>query len=592
MCEHCRPGEPLPSISEINAERERIARAERVAEIFAVDHTHDANGYEHSESVGERQDWKTPGAGSEAIEYVKRVRRSIQSLEWDWNEETKQSARSIFSTIIEALQLETACANCDESLADCSCTECGGCSKRFDAGDICRNCSKCESCCTCSYCEGCENKRNEDSMCSSCEHCADCCECVACGSCGRRGDPDNFYTCGDCGRCERCCNCTSCGHCGEHCDATCSECDRCEFCCRCEDGFNGGSDSDNTPRVSFDEKFRKPTRLQLKRSALKRFVGMELELSKVKNGDPLKKWARERNAGLVEDASLVERGVEIVTSPSAGDIFLDDCSTLAETLKSVGAEVDDTCGLHVHADARDYHAADLRRLIILYSAVERAMFELVSRTRMGNTYCQACGFKYLKMLENDTSKAHKDFRKALHLTLYDNDGEYQRHPSITPKILGEHIKRGKSEKYHKSRYYALNLHTFFFRKTVEFRLHESHLNPEVYTNWSLFCGWIVEKAYSLSERQMLELFQRHATDNGESLLREILPGDVSEWLLTRLETRRKARLEGQSVESTDMRLTEYTRPGDALSADIWHTSNVSTAFLFRRIKNLDQTEMF
>jgi hypothetical protein len=312
----------------------------------------------------------------------------------------------------------------------------------------------------------------------------------------------------------------------------------------------------------------------LKRSALKRVVGLELELSKVTNGEPLSEWALEHRASLVEDGSLDDSGVEVVTSPSAGDILITDCETLGVSLKSAGAEIDDKCGLHVHADARDYHTSDLRRLIILYSAVERVMFELVSRTRMGNRYCQACGHKYLAMLANDTSKGHKDFRKALHWTLYKPEDE-------KGKELGSHFSSAKHSKYHESRYYALNLHTFFYRETVEFRLHESHLNPEVYTNWALFCGWITEKANSLSERQLLELFQRHATGNGETLLQEIMPKEVSEWFLTRLETRRKARADGGSVESTEQRLAEYTKPADALNADIWHTANAE-----RKLGNL------
>jgi len=552
MCEHCND----------------------VREAIYVDH--DTTSPEHTREASE---WAIPQHSLVAIEYLKRVRRSTYASAWDWSEDVKQSARITFSKLIASLELETECENCSESLADCSCTECYGCHKRFDSGDICSRCENCSDCCACPVCSNCSER--VESVCEHCENCESCCECVTCNGCRRRGHPDDFYTCGDCGYCENCCECISCGYCGEHCESTCSDCDRCESCCNCDDGFNG-CDGNHSPRLSFKEKFRKPTRKEFKRSPLKRFVGMELELVSVTDGEPLTEWAKTHNAGLVEDGSLTKekQGVEIVTSPSMGDRFLDDCSTLGETLKDCGAAISDECGLHVHADARDYHTADLRRLIILYSAVERAMFELVSRTRMGNRYCQPCGFKYLKMLEGD-GKGHKEFRKNLHVTLYDPDGDYQREPA---KVFGEHIASEKKAKYHQSRYYALNLHTYFFRKTVEFRLHEAHLNPEVFTNWSLFCGWITEKAYGLSERQMLELFTRHANGNGESLLREILPADVSEWLLTRLETRRKAREDGQTLESTDDRLTAYTKPIDALSANIWHTASASAEIFSLRYR--------
>jgi len=298
---------------------------------------------------------------------------------------------------------------------------------------------------------------------------------------------------------------------------------------------------------------------------------MELELSKVGDGNTLSTWARRHNAGLIEDGSLPGSGVEIVTSPTAGDILIEDLESLGKLLPKVDAEVNDTCGLHVHVDARDFTQSDLRRVIVLYSAVERACFELVSRTRMGNLYCQSCGRQYLAMLENDKSKGHKDFRKHLHELLYSEQDATE--PSGHGPFDGRDVPKFKKEKYHYTRYYALNLHSYFFRKTIEFRLHEAHLNPKVFINWSLFCGWIIEKAATLSERQVFALMSKHAKGNGESLLADIMPKDAADWILERLHTRRAAREDGGSVESTNKRLSQYTIPSDTLKADIWHTAN-------------------
>jgi hypothetical protein len=344
---------------------------------------------------------------------------------------------------------------------------------------ICPNCSECIDCddCHCWECEGCGRRRDDDNnRCEHCEHCEQCCTCSRCRACGHTADT----VCECCEHCPDCCECFICQNCGERVRDICGECECCEYCgCQCHS---------NAPRHNQHFKIEKPANLTgYKINRLRRPIAIELELSSVGDSSELLRWARASGAGLVEDGSIPESGCEINTNPAAGDYLISAMEALARALSSSDADVDHSCGLHVHVDASDYTQYDLRRLIMLWAATERAMFDIAGARRISNTYCHPASEQYIQALTCGFDS--KIFRKTLVQSLYN-------------RIPGRTIPEYKTDRYNRARYYALNLHSFFYRKTIEFRLHEAKTSVSVLRNWPRVCGQIVEFALKHSEREL------------------------------------------------------------------------------------------
>lgn len=418
---------------------------------------------------------------------------------------------------------------------------CNGCSTEVDT--ICDNCSRCSECCTCVHCEGCES--TVSSRCSRCRECSECCSCEHCSGCNRPRES----TCSNCNCCESCCECSWCEHCESYVssDRFCGNCDSCHSCCSCDSNDEG-------PRVKQGSGFHEARRNERKQNELARLAGIELEIDSVSDSYALTSWAKRTGAGLVADGSLPNSGVEIVMRPASGDALLSDIQSLGRALDNSGAAITDSCGFHVHVDARDYTQADLRRLILLYAACERTLFELVSRTRHSNDYCHPCGKTYVDLLataKNGLVGKHwsKAWRKALNSSLY--------------AACNRSIPENKNQKYHPSRYHAMNLHTFFYRRTIEFRMHESTVDARVIANWALVCAWIVDYALRHSEKRILALIAHCVT--GEELLERILPVSVSAFVCSRLVVRRAARDARHTQANTVSRLSQIMSGPDTVT---------------------------
>jgi hypothetical protein len=115
---------------------------------------------------------------------------------------------------------------------------------------------------------------------------------------------------------------------------------------------------------------------------LRRFLSVELEIGRDKGNADEHVLPVLRKYGMTakEDGSVYS-GCEITTQPSNGDEFITQIRELSSGLSACGAQVDATCGLHVHVDARDYTWENLRRMLLVWSRIESAMFLSVPPVR-------------------------------------------------------------------------------------------------------------------------------------------------------------------------------------------------------------------
>ena len=66
----------------------------------------------------------------------------------------------------------------------------------------------------------------------------------------------------------------------------------------------------------------------------------------------------------------------------------------------------------------------------------------------------------------------------------------------------DNLQAMKKEKYRDVRYYALNLHSYFLRGTVEFRHHGQSVDFYELSNWGMVCQQLVTSAYRTTQRQI------------------------------------------------------------------------------------------
>jgi hypothetical protein len=244
--------------------------------------------------------------------------------------------------------------------------------------------------------------------------------------------------------------------------------------------------------------FHAPKLHERKINASKRFLSVEIEVASIDSGYDTAKAVRKWRGGIVEDGSLPNSGFEINTAPAGGDKFIEQITEICAALARGNANVTAACGLHVHIDARDFDHYTIRRLVDVYALIEDALFGMASPSRRTSTYCTPCGKTYrqamqagavpYKVAKANTLRAVYDFRN--------NADPAER------KYQGRSLCSRKKNKYESARYHALNLHSWFYRGTVECRIFNGTTNRDKIVHWGMLWARILDYAAHKSDKEI------------------------------------------------------------------------------------------
>lgn len=126
-------------------------------------------------------------------------------------------------------------------------------------------------------------------------------------------------------------------------------------------------------------------------------------------------------------------------------------------VRKAGAKVNSSCGIHVHVDAAGHDRQSLKNLLSIMYSKEDILFKAlrVDPDRVSR-YCQKVREP---MLEQARKLSAEETRDLTQLEDIWYEGNIRHH-----------------EHYNWTRYYALNLHSVFYRGTVEFRCFNSTLH--------------------------------------------------------------------------------------------------------------------
>lgn len=352
------------------------------------------------------------------------------------------------------------------------------------------------------------------------DHCRYCCHCLICKKCGRnctsdrkpkvmtdKYDSKNWDA--NCGLCINCCQCLTCVNCGKKMAKKCPDASKKvphhADCCDSDERIAANAHS-----LLFIHRgpiFHEGTNFQFVRS--RRFLSVESEVTNFRDGAdlrPLNLFARNWGAGVVHDGT-VPNGAEICTAPASGDKFEAQMRDLARLHAGAGAETTVRTGMHVHVDARDFYYADLVNLIHLYAKIEPALFAMLPPWRRINRFCTPCRSTLLS-IANKGDKLTEAMRdpEILQFAKVPSASLSVRKPSIALALAAK-LYKAKTlrvpKKIHKShdnqhiRYMALNLHSWVFRRTIEFRHFHGSTNEEDLLLWPQIMACILDTAKRL-----------------------------------------------------------------------------------------------
>lgn len=205
-------------------------------------------------------------------------------------------------------------------------------------------------------------------------------------------------------------------------------------------------------------------------------------------------WAARDRKGrvwkCVRDGSLNDRngGCEVVTPILQYD-DMEDLQAIVRLLREGGAKADGSCGIHVHVDASKHTIDSLQRLMNFAIGRQDLFYEALAVTeRRTAQYCRKMNKNLFKAIQQDSVRTKASLERLWYSPV--NDGYHHG------------IDHGH---YNSTRYHGINLHAFFTKGTVEFRLFNGTTHAGKVKSYVQFClamsAWAIEgKSTSLHFR--------------------------------------------------------------------------------------------
>lgn len=134
----------------------------------------------------------------------------------------------------------------------------------------------------------------------------------------------------------------------------------------------------------------------------------------------------------------------------------DDIEALQEIvrkLRKAGAKVNSSCGLHVHIGAKDFTAKQLKNLLNYVASREQIFYAALNVHEERKEYCRPADKRIIEEINTKKPQTLEAFKRIW----YNDDEETH-------------------DRNHDSRYTVCNLHAFFTKGTIEFRIFNSTLH--------------------------------------------------------------------------------------------------------------------
>lgn len=209
-----------------------------------------------------------------------------------------------------------------------------------------------------------------------------------------------------------------------------------------------------------------------------------------------------RNDGTSEP--LDEYRVEFVTPPlNYSDIEL--LQNIIRKLRENGAKAHSSCGIHIHVDGANHTAVSLRRLVNFMTARQDLIYEALQIGDRESNWCHKLNKTLLDAMKKDKNLTKEKAEEIWYSRA--NDG-------YCGGIDHQH--------YNATRYHGVNLHSFFTKGTVEFRLFNSTLHAGRIKAYIQFCLAVSAWAITSQEKIVFRSMDGYTPEQKVTIMRNIL----------------------------------------------------------------------
>lgn len=209
-----------------------------------------------------------------------------------------------------------------------------------------------------------------------------------------------------------------------------------------------------------------------------------------------------RNDDTIEP--LDEYRVEFVTPPlNYSDIEL--LQNIIRKLRENGAKAHSSCGIHIHVDGANHTAVSLRRLVNFMTARQDLIYEALQIGARESNWCHKLNKTLLDAMKKDKNLTKEKAEEIWYSRA--NDG-------YCGGIDHQH--------YNSTRYHGVNLHSFFTKGTVEFRLFNSTLHAGKIKAYIQFCLAVSAWAITSQEKIVFRSMDGYSPEQKVTIMRNIL----------------------------------------------------------------------
>lgn len=206
----------------------------------------------------------------------------------------------------------------------------------------------------------------------------------------------------------------------------------------------------------------------------------------------------------VGSANPDEYRVEFVTPP----IKYEDIETLQNIIrkfKEIGGVPHSSCGIHIHIDGANHTATSLRRMVNFMLSRQEIIYEALNIGARKDRWCRPICKKLYDTMKKESNLTKDKAEQIWYSEANDNywGGVNHNH-------------------YNETRYHALNLHSFFSKGTVEFRLFNSTLHAGRIKAYIQFCLSMSAWAIESNDKIVFRSVSGYSADKKVTLMYHIL----------------------------------------------------------------------
>ena len=223
-----------------------------------------------------------------------------------------------------------------------------------------------------------------------------------------------------------------------------------------------------------------------------------------------RKWKIMRDSSITairndeSNEPLDEYKVEFVTPP----LKYEDIELLQDIIRKLrenGAKSHSSCGIHIHVDGANHDAKSLRRLVNFMTSRQDLIYEALEIKDRASHWCKKLNSNILKEMKSCSQLTKSEAERIWYSPANDN---------YRYGISHEH--------YNDTRYHGVNLHSYFSKGTVEFRLFNSTLHAGKIKAYIQFCLAVPAWAITSQDKIVFRSMDGYTAEKKVTIMRNIL----------------------------------------------------------------------